>query len=279
MGLTETTILNHRFKGKARSVKELLASIKNGQFTLDGRKLIVRGDLVLKNLNLTSLLGCPQHVMGDFSCTHNKLKTLEGAPREVNGSFDCSRNKLKTLAGAPLRVDGNFMCYSNKLKTLEGGPIEVGGSYICNYNELTSLHGMPLNIKDNFWCNNNQLISFAGCARFIKGDLHCYNNQLLTSLEGGPNFVGGDVNLAGCVKLTSIQNIHLHFPEVHGIFSFFLTNVKEHMLGLPLVRGLQGISLNDKKLEAILRKYLNGGNIFACALELYEAGYEKQAKL
>jgi hypothetical protein len=102
---------------------------------------------------------------------------------------------------------------------------------------------------------------------------------LLVSLEGGPSFVGGDVHLSHCPKLTSLQNIHLHFPEVHGSFVLVNTNVREHMLGLLLVRGLRDITINNSKLSFILGKYLNGGNILACALELIEAGYEEQAKL
>jgi hypothetical protein len=57
------------------------------------------------------------------------------------------------------------------------------------------------------------------------------------------------------------------------------TSVKEHMLGLLRVRGLKGVALNDLKLRNILRKYLNGGNLLTCALELIDAGYEEQAKL
>jgi hypothetical protein len=267
------------FKGKAYTVEELLASINGGRFTLDGRKLIVRGNLSLVGLGLTSLLGCPQRVLGNFNCASNKLETLEGAPQVVNGSFNCYNNRLKTLAGAPQRVSGNFICYDNDLKTLEGGPAEVGGSYICSYNQLTTLKGMPDNIKGDLWCGQNQLTSFAGCARIIGGNLFCHNNKLLTSLEGGPDFVKGNVRFEGCTKLISIKNIHHHFPEVHGAFDFTNTKVKEDMLGLLLVRGLQDVILRNTKLRAILRKYLNSGNLLACALELVEAGYEKQARL
>jgi len=49
-----------QFKGEAHSVNELLASIENGRFTLDGRKLVVHGILQLDSLGLTSLVGCPQ---------------------------------------------------------------------------------------------------------------------------------------------------------------------------------------------------------------------------
>jgi hypothetical protein len=268
-----------KFKGKARSVEELIASIENGRFMLDGRKLVVRDDLSLGRAGLTSLLGCPQRVQGSFSCAHNKLETLEGAPQEVGGHFLCYGNLLKTLKGAPPQVDGGFVCSDNQLETLEGGPVEVGNHYICSNNKLTSLKGMPRTINSDFWCYNNKLTSFDGCAQTIRGNLYCQKNRLLVSLEGGPSFVGGNVHLSSCPKLTSLQNIHLHFPEVHGSFDLVNTNVREHMLGLLLVRGLRDISIDDTKLRSILRKYLNGGNLLACALELVEAGYEEQAKL
>jgi len=288
-----------QFKGEASSVNELLASIENGRFTLDGRKLVVRGDLLFEGRELTSLLGCPQCIYGDFSCAYNKLETLEGAPQEVNGnfychdntlktlvgapqevggSFSCFTNKLKTLKGGPKRVGGNFNCFSNLLKTLEDGPIEVGNTYDCSRNKLFSLKGMPHVIKGNFWCTYNMLTSFDGCGRRIEGNLYCGNNMLLTSLEGGPSYVGKSVHLNDCPKLTSLQNIHIHFPEVHDSFNLTHTGLRGHMLGLLRVRGLKHVILNDAELSAILSKYL-GGNILDCALELIEAGYEEQAKL
>jgi len=267
------------FVGEAHSLKELFTSIKDGRFTLDGRKLIVRGDFSLAKQGLTSLLGCPQRVRGNFNCNGNMLKTLEGAPQEVGGDFMCYYNQLKTLGGAPAHVKGNFDYSHNFLETLEGGPIEVDGFYDCSDNKLISLKGMPRVIEDDFLCNSNLLTSFIGCAQTIKGSLYGHDNRLLASLEGGPNLVGKNVYLEGCAKLTSLLNIYHYFPEVHGLFDFTNTGVKEHMLGLLLVRGLKDIALNDAKLEVILRKYLNGGNLLACALELINAGYEDEAKL
>jgi len=280
MKLTEVSSgTAQQFKGEASSVNELLASIEDGRFTLDGRKLVVPGDLLLMRCGLTSLLGCPQHVQGNFICTYNKLETLEGAPQQVGGHFICYRNQLKTLRGAPQQIDGGFDCSFNQLETLEDGPIKVGRSYSCNNNKLISLKGMPSSINGDFSCGNNLLTSFDSCARTIKGNLYSFNNKLLTSLEGGPSFVGKDVRLDNCPRLISLQNIHLYFPEIRGSFELINTGVKEHMLGLLLVRGLRDIILDDAKLGAILRKYLNKGNLLVCALELAEAGYEKQAKL
>jgi hypothetical protein len=138
---------------------------------------------------------------------------------------------------------------------------------------------MPTTINGDFWCENNLLTSLSGCARIIKGNFNCMHNKLLTSLENGPDYVGKDVILIGCTKLISLQIIHLHFPEVHGMFNFLNTGVKRHMLGLLRVRGLRDIAIGIAKLEAILRKYLKNGDIFACAVELTEAGYKEQAKL
>jgi hypothetical protein len=225
-------------------------------------------------------VGAPQLVNGDFNCSYNGLKTLAGAPQFVGGDFICSNNQLKALKGGPQQVNGNFNCSYNQLETLEGGPVKVRNTYFCNNNKLTTLKGIPNNIGDDLWCSNNQLTSFDGCAEVIKGSLYCHNNELLASIKGAPRFVGKDVRLEGCTKLTSLKNIHLFFQEVHGWFNLTDAGVKRHMLGLLRVRGLQGVVLSDKKLETILRKYFNGGdNLFACALDLIQAGYEEQAKL
>jgi hypothetical protein len=127
-------------------------------------------------------------------------------------------------------------------------------------------------------CSNNLLTSLTGCAKTVKTMLIAINNRELTSLEGGPSFVGDGVRLQGCTGLTTIRNIHLHLPEVHG--SLYLDRPLKCLLGLLLIRGLQQVVIpGHKKLEAILNKYLPGGDLITCALELTEAGYEEQAKL
>jgi hypothetical protein len=311
-----------QFKGEARSIEKLLASIKNGRFTLDGRKLVVRGDLSLTGLGLTSLLGCPRYVSGEFDCSNNELKTLEGAPQEV-GSFDCSHNKLFSLEGGPQKVKKNFNCCGNKLKTLigapqkigrgfdctnnniqtlkggpqevgayficdfnkletlEGGPIKVGAAYSCSNNKLISLKGAPHVVDGDFYCSKNQLTSLEGCPRIIGGSFHCEKNKLLTTLEGGPRYVGDDVDFHGCTNLISLQNVHLHFPKVDGKFYLDKTGHKASVLGLLLIQQLEGVALDNLEAAAILNKYIETRNrdLLACAMELISAGYEDEAKL
>jgi len=332
-----------QFKGEARSVKELLASIKNGRFMLDGQKLTVQGNLSLKNLGLTSLLGCPKYVSGKFDCSDNKLETLEGAPQEVgnfycdhNGlislkggprkvkenfdcshnklkilegapefvgysficnnnelktlegapkqvgyAFDCSHNHLQTLKGAPREVGFCFFCDFNELKTLEGGPIKVKNAYSCTNNELVSLNGSPRVIGEDFYCSWNKLTSLEGCPHTIRGSLCCEENKLLTTLEGGPRFVGGNVLFNGCTNLISLQNIHLHFQKVGGMFYFNGAGHKTSILGLLLIQSLEGVIFDNEIVTNILNQYIETRNrdLLACALELVEAGYDEQAKL
>jgi hypothetical protein len=251
-------ILDYNFEGRANSIEELFSSIKNGRFTLDGRDLIINGNLLLAGLDLISLVGCPQVVMGNFSCLRNHLKTLEGGPTHVTGYYNCAHNNLISLKGAPQHIANNFYCNNNQLPTLADGPVKVEGGYDCQENRLTSL---------------------VGCAEVIEGDFNALGNSHLVSLKGGPRFVGGDVYLSDCSNLTSIRDIYLHLPEVHGSINLVRVPVKGPLLGLLQIKGLRGIALDDKKLVAILNKHLPNGDIFECAVELAEAGYNQQAKL
>jgi hypothetical protein len=245
------------FKGKARSVEELIASIRDGRFTLDGRHLIIEDSLELEGLKLTSLVGCPRVIKGCFNCENNMLMALVGGPTEVGSDYHCGRNQLVTLEGAPRHIKGSFMCDYNELPSLKGGPIEVAGNYGCSYNRLTSL---------------------VGCAQTIKKNLIAGNNQYLTSLEGGPRSVDSGVFLEFCERLTSLQNVHLHLPEARTIF-LSKVPITGPLLGLLRVKGLRWVELDDHKLMSILSKYLPEGNPLTCAMELIKAGYEEHARL
>jgi hypothetical protein len=253
-----TEVNDMSFRGKARTANELIASIRDGRFTLDGRDLIVNGHLLLMSRQLISLAGCPQVVVGNFWCQHNLLKTLEGGPVEVYGEYNCGYNALVSLKGAPKYIEDDFWCNDNKLTSLEGGPTEVNGYYGCSRNMLTSL---------------------VGCAKIINGCLLAHNNEQLASLEGGPSYVGQEIYFSGCEQL-SLQNIHVHLPEVHGALYFSKLSSYAGLLGLLRVKGLPRVAgLHDHKLQAILNRYLPEGDLFRCALELVEAGYKECATI
>ena len=236
---------------RAEDVDDLLASIVDGKFTKDGSKLKVTGDF------------------DDFD-------------------FDCSNNKLESLAGCPQTVVGDFGCYENNLKSLKGCPQTVGGGFYCGSNNLESLKDCPQTVGGDFWCGNNQLKSLVGCPQIVKGSFDCNDNQL-KSLEGCPQIVSGYGNFGGygmtdgfsCIKnkeLTSLARINFYVHEINGEDGADFTGcpIKSNVLGLLKIRGLKKVAFDDKKLEAIINKYLPMGDSTDCIDDLLDAGYSKE---
>jgi hypothetical protein len=173
----------------------------DGKLTVKFNK--VSGYFDCRNLNLTSLEGCPKEVGESFYCSKNKLTTLEGAPKKVGGDFKCEKNQLTSLKGCPEKIPGEFDCGDNNLTSLEGAPKEVGDYFICRKNKLTSLKGGPKEVGGSFWCSDNKLTSLIGAPEKIGRDFYCHYNKL-TSLEGAPKEVGKRFDCSNN-KLTSLE--------------------------------------------------------------------------
>ena len=90
-----------------------------------GKKVNVRGDVDLSNLNLKEIPITFGKVGGNFDCSINELTSLKSCPSEVNGDFDCSNNKLISLKGCPSIIKQRFYCEHNELMSLVGCPSEV----------------------------------------------------------------------------------------------------------------------------------------------------------
>ena len=74
----------------------------------------------------------------------------------------------------------------------EDGSIDVHGKVDLS-NQVFGRTKLPLkfrNVTGNFYCSSNQLTSLEGGPRFVGGHFHCSNK--LTSLEGSPQSVGGN---------------------------------------------------------------------------------------
>jgi hypothetical protein len=135
--------LREGFQGKANSETELLNSVENGIFTLDGSHLVIKRGFGCENLGLKSLAGCPQRIEGNFECNYNLLTSLKGGPTYVDGDYNCSHNKLiSPLVGAPDRIYGTFMCQDNELTTLDGIPLIIDDGLYASNNDITTLHNI-----------------------------------------------------------------------------------------------------------------------------------------
>ena len=182
-----------------------------------------------------------------------------------------------TKDGSKLKVTGYFACGHNKLKSLEGCPQTVDGYFGCSNNQLKSLEGCPQTVGGDFWCQRNQLESLEGCPQTIGGSFYCWSNQL-ESLEGCPQTVGGDFDCNDNKQLTSLARINFYVHEINGEdgADFAGCPIKSNILGLLKISGLKKVYFDDKKLEAIMNKYLPMGDSTDRIDDLLDAGYSKE---
>lgn len=159
---------------------------------------------------------------------------------------------------------GNFRCFNNpELTSLEGAPKEVTGDFSVDTNpKLTSLKGAPAKVD---------------------GIFNLDNNLNLVSLEGAPKIIGGGFYCARNPKIISLKGIHKQVTSMDGKFRSYKTPIKSHVLGLLLIKGCTGVSLDNREVEAILNKYLPNtrGNkgLIDCQSELLDADLEDYAEL
>jgi len=216
-------------KTKIPTVNELLASIENGRFTIDGSKLKVVGDFSCFNNNLTSLEGAPSSVGGSFFCSDNKLISLEGAPSSVGGHFYCADNKLTSLKDAPSSVGKDFACHNNELTSLKGAPSSVGGTFYCYKNMLTSLEGGPSSVGGHFFCQNNKLTSLSNIHKYIK-EVHGYMNFEKNPIKS---------SVLGLVKIKGLTDVMFDDKKLQKIMNKYLPlgdilDCQEELIGAGL---------------------------------------------
>jgi len=204
------------FRGTASSKEELIASIENGYFTLDGRKM-KDNVCFYGGKGLKSLIGMPEKARGNVFVGNNEIADLEGCPKEVPDSFRCSNNKLTSI---------------------KNGPTSVGMAYICSHNLLTDLRGCPETVN-NLIADSNQITTLEGCPRFIQNELQVTNNKI-TSLHGIDSFIKmfsskGTIDLTGnpvkeCVLgvllIPGLLVIRMDNNKVESILNEYLQKVK-----------------------------------------------------
>jgi hypothetical protein len=155
---------------------------------------------------------------------------------------------------------GNFDCFNNKLTSLKYCPSEVGGNFLCYNNELTSLEYCPSEVGGSFDCYNNKLTSLEYCPSKVGGSFYCSDN-----------------------KLTSLKDIHKQLTKMKGKFDASNNPIKSHVIGILLVEGCTWLLIDNKKVEAIINKYLPNtegkAGFMKCKHELQDADFDEYAKL
>ena len=120
--------------------------------------VIVKGNFICSDTQITSLKGSPLKVEKSFYCSNTQITSLEGissigeglycsctqitslkwAPREIHGDFNCSNTPITSLAGASESVDGDFNCSSTQITSLAGAPNpeNIGGYLFCSFTQI-----------------------------------------------------------------------------------------------------------------------------------------------
>ncbi len=90
---------------------------KKNDGTIIVRELDISGKKLTRLPDLSNVI-----VRGDFICQNNQLTSLVGSPKSIGRGFYCDCNKLTSLIGGPQTVAGYMLCNSNPLTSLAGAP-------------------------------------------------------------------------------------------------------------------------------------------------------------
>lgn len=157
------------------------------------------------------------------------------------------------------------------------------GDFDCSNVKLTSLKDTPMKVTGDFECRNTLLTSLKGAPKEVTGKFDCSHNPEIISLDSDPKKVGGNFNCSNNPKLASLKGIHKQLTIMDGQFWAHNTQIKSHVLGLLLIKGCTGVTLDNKEVQDILNKYLPNtrGNkgLFECQSELLDADLEDYAEL
>lgn len=122
----------------------------------------------------------------------------------------------------------------------------------------------PESVDGSFVLCNSKNIDFAMLPKEINGNLYCINNQI-----------------------TSFFNIYKHLTRIDGVADFSGNPIKECLLPLLKIKGLQKVRLVEDddvksdlyKAQCILNKYMNNKDILACQMDLIENKLKSFARL
>ena len=82
-------------------------------------------------------------------------------------------------------------CIIGKYTINDDGSIDVDGDVVISNKRLTKIPFNFRNVSGGFDCTDNQLTSLEGAPTTVGGDVFDCSNNKLTSLEGAPNSVSG----------------------------------------------------------------------------------------
>jgi Leucine-rich repeat (LRR) protein len=176
---------------------EMYFNAPNGIDVVINNKLVEDGKLRIKF----------NHVSGDFKAMYLDLTSMEGFPKIIDRNCYLSNNQITSLVGGPKTIGKHFVFQNNPITNLEGFPESVARYIDLGGCMLTSIEGLPTKVHDDLHLERNNITNLIGAPDSIDGAFVLTDNKELTSLEGFPGIVIGNVHLVGCDNLKSLYGI------------------------------------------------------------------------
>lgn len=191
------------------------------------------------------------------------------------------------LTSIPVKfADTNFSFYvhTNKLTSLEGCPSKCA-DFDADYNQLTNLANGPTEASGKYSVFRNKITSLKGCPKFVGDDFDVADNSL-TEIDDAPETILGNFDLTNN-NIKSLHNIHKHCKRCNGTIYLSGNPIKQNILGLLMINGLESIHLDKdstnelKRSVEIISKYLGKGKqgVLDAQEELIDSGLDDFAEL
>lgn len=181
----------------------------------------------------------------------NQNCKLEGTTKDGKPIFSCKDASSYKLIddNGNFKVQFNEVGYmdihSEKLTSLEGSPLKVE-TFDISFSPIKNMIGITDKVKNINLVFCGEITSLEGMPRSIDGDLKIGFCKKLTSLKGIPKYIKGDL----VITHTEISNLE-HFPKYIGGNIKFDTNKLTSLIGLPKDFENKLKCINENKLTSL----------------------------
>lgn len=255
----------NKVDGDFKLMTSNVTSLKNSPTIIDGRCEIVSNPFLLSldgiskeisdtisienNHRIKNLIGLQDIVYKSFLCTRNiNLTSLEGCPRIINGNIDITNNNITNLKFFPEYVKNDCRVCRTRITNLTGLPDTIHGDLIMNNNEyITTLEGLPKLIKGGIslaWASALESLD-----KFINVEGKNINLSMcnINNIENHENYHNKIIDLSFNLKLTDL-NLFKTFSDNNNIVDITSTplSVITKIIGIDNIDDLSRFKVIKK---------------------------------
>lgn len=158
---------------------------------------------------------------------------------------------------------------------------DIGGdsSLTVSAGSLEDLHNFPSRVGGDLMVTHQELTTLEGCPSVVGGNVNLSHNPKLSSIEGICTEIGGNLHLEH-TTIVDLRGIHKQLKKMGGYLDISSTPIVGGILGVMMIRGLTEVKCTSASSELgkaveIINKHLKSDerDVYACQDELIDAGY------